>query len=133
MDLGDDVLLAESPRDPDLSHLRLREHQAVHREEEQGDRVMAESPKEKVVSPPRWQELRFPSEERYLEVQDRFADLDGVPFHELPGWIRLGWPDEAIWNRANRTEERELAKTRKEREPQPWPVARQKWEDVLKR
>lgn len=83
-------------------------------------------------APPRWQALKYPSEERFIEIAEKFPDLDGLDFYELPGWIRLGWPDEQLWHRCNRTEEREKAREQKQREPQPWPVARKPWVEVLK-
>ncbi len=81
---------------------------------------------------PEWQRLKYPNELRYIEVMVAYPDLEGRDYFELPAWLRLGWPSQALWERCARTEEREWARERKIREPNPWPVARMAWADVLK-
>src|SRR5690242_1036164 len=84
-----------------------------------------------MTKPPKWQELKYPDEDTFIDVMKRYPDLEGQGYYELPAWIRLGWPNEALWNSCNRTDERERAREQKTREPQPWPVARKPWGEVL--
>ena len=87
---------------------------------------------EKPVKPPLWVELRYPDEDTFIKVAIEYPDLEGRNFFELPAWLRLGWPSQDLWDRCNRTEERERAIEQKTREPKPWPVARKPWADVVK-
>jgi hypothetical protein len=81
---------------------------------------------------PLWVELRYPDEDAYIKAMYDFPDYEGRLFADLPAWYRLGWPSQDLWDRCARTEEREQARERKTREPNPWPVARKTWADVLK-
>lgn len=82
-----------------------------------------------------WQELRYPTEDAFIKVMVEYPELEGRSYYELPAFLRLGWPED-LWNRVARTEERERWKVQDEksrgREPQPWPVARRPWAEVVK-
>lgn len=48
--------------------------------------------------PQRWQQLGYPDEATFLTVMRRYrATAAGRHFLELPQFVQLGWPSEAIW------------------------------------
>lgn len=93
---------------------------------------------------PDWKRLRYPDEatfERVLRDHEHDAALDDGsdyrPYLGLPAWIRLGWPSKVLWDVAARTGEIDEAQAQRAagqrvRIPEPWPVARVPWADVLK-
>ena len=88
---------------------------------------------------PDWQRLRYPDAATFDRLVERYPDVmwdeeakDYTRWVAVPAWIRLDWPSLALWDRAARTAEREEAKQRKERLPDPWPASKMAWADLLK-
>lgn len=92
---------------------------------------------------PDWQRLRYPDKATFDRL---LRDHEGVVydgekndyrvFHAIPGWIRLAWPNEALWRRAGRVEEVEEAMAgraagHKVRIPDPWPVSKIAWAAIM--
>lgn len=92
---------------------------------------------------PDWQRLKFPDKATYERIYRDYADVvfdegkqEYKSFHGLPAWIRLGWPSDELWHKAARTEEIKEAEAQRAagvrvRIPEPWPLARVAWREVM--
>jgi len=92
---------------------------------------------------PDWKRLGYPDEPTFLRIVEQHpeaaANAEGTDFRHfalVPGWIRLGWPSEALWRVAARTEAimeatAQRAAGQRVRIPEPCAVSRVPWAEVL--